>query len=327
LKYNFGNNRYRMKVLFVSAGTRAGVPAEVVRNQGEALVQEGIELKHFCVGRGGVWGYLRGLPRLRKEVKAFKPDIVHAHYSFSAFIAGLSGARPVVASIMGSEVNGSSLHRLMIRLFIKYFWNETIVKTAAMAEKLKLDQNHIIPNGVNTGRFMPVSFDEAIAKTDLEKGKTNIIFVSNPERNEKNWALAVEAVEMLNDNNIRLKAVYNIRNSDLVYYYNAASLLLLTSKWEGSPNVVKEAMACNCPVVATDVGDVRFLTGGTEGTFLTSFDSRDVSEKIREALLFAGREGRTKGREHILKAGLDSVSVSHRLIKIYEANQSRKGKN
>jgi len=306
-----------MKVLFVSAGTRAGAPAEVVKNQGEALLQEGIELRHFCVGKKGAWGYVQALPRLRREVKTFQPDIVHAHYSLSAFVAALSGAEPVVASIMGSEVNGNSFHRLMIRFFIKHFWTETIVKTAEMAEKLKLDARHVIPNGVNTSRFKPVSYDEAIAKTSLEKGKTNIIFVSNPERSEKNWALAQKAVEMLNDNNVKLTAVYNLNNSELVYYYNAASLLLLTSKWEGSPNVVKEAMACNCPVVSTDVGDVRLILNDTEGTYITSFDYNEIAEKLSDAIKFTRINGRTDGRRRIIEKGLDSGSVSKRLINIY----------
>jgi teichuronic acid biosynthesis glycosyltransferase TuaC len=306
-----------MKVLFVSAGTRAGIPAEVVKNQGESLSGEGVELKHFCIGRGGLWGYLRALPRIRREIRLFRPDVVHAHYSLSAFIAALSGFRPVVASIMGSETNGYSLHRLLIRVFIKFFWTETIVKTRKMALQLRTEEVHIIPNGVNTDRFVPMNEEEAMARTTLERGKTNIIFVSNPGRPEKNWQLAVKAVALLNDESIKLTAVFGVNNSDLVCYYSSASLLLLTSKWEGSPNVVKEAMACNCPVVSTDVGDVRAILSNTEGTYLTSFDCTDVAEKLSEAIKFARTKGRTQGREKIFENELDSKSISKKLIGIY----------
>jgi len=306
-----------MKVLFVSAGTRAGTPAEVVKNQGEALAGAGVELKHFCIGRGGLWGYLRALPRLRRELKLFRPDVVHAHYSLSAFIAAMSGFRPVVASIMGSETNGSSVHRLLIRLFIRFFWTETIVKTNAMALQLRKADVHIIPNGVNTDRFRPMQREDAIAKTSLDRRKTNIIFVSNPDRLEKNWQLAAKAVSSLNDESVQLTAVFNINNSDLVYYYNAANVLLLTSKWEGSPNVIKEAMACNCPVVSTDVGDVSSILKDTEGTYITSFDYKDIAEKLSEAVRFTKTKGRTNGRERIIAKGLDSKSVSEKLINVY----------
>jgi teichuronic acid biosynthesis glycosyltransferase TuaC len=306
-----------MRVLFVSAGTRGGMPAEVVKNQADALKSEGVELEHFCIGRGGLWGYIRAIPRLRREIKLLRPDVVHAHYSLSAFIAALSGFRPVVASIMGSETSGSLPHRLLIRLFIKLFWTETVVKSRAMAFQLKTDDVYVIPNGVNIARFRPMNREEAITGTTLERRKTNIIFVSNPDRQEKNWQLAVKAVASLSYENIKLTAVYNVSNRDLVYYYNSASLLLLTSLREGSPNVIKEAMACNCPIVSTDVGDVRSVLGTTEGTYITSFDHKDIAEKLSDAIKFAEIKGRTNGRDRIIETGLDSKSVSEKLISIY----------
>lgn len=96
---------------------------------------------------------------------------------------------------------------------------------------------------------------------------------------------------------------------------NAADVLLLTSRYEGSPNVIKEAMACNCPIVATDVGDIRWIIGDTEGCYLTSFDPGDVASKLQLALKF-GR--RTRGRERLIELGLDSVSVAKRIVQLYQ---------
>jgi teichuronic acid biosynthesis glycosyltransferase TuaC len=134
---------------------------------------------------------------------------------------------------------------------------------------------------------------------------------------EKNYILAERAVKYIDDNRIKLITVSGIPNSELPFYYNAADVLILTSLWEGSPNVIKEAMACNCPIVSTDVGDVRSILGETEGTYLTSFDYRDVAEKLSAAIKFTETSGRTKGRERIMEKGLDSGSVSEKLINIY----------
>ena len=99
----------------------------------------------------------------------------------------------------------------------------------------------------------------------------------------------------------------------MVNYYNASDVILSTSLWEGSPNAIKETMACNIPIVSTDVGDVKDLFGTTEGCYLTSFDLSDVSDKLSKAINFAKR---TKGRENIsyLKAAL----VAKKLTDIYK---------
>jgi len=206
-----------MKVLFVSAGNKNGDPRDVVKNQGESLIAVGIELRFFCITGGGLKGYLRALPLLKNEIRKFRPDVIHAHYSLSGFLASLAGARRLIVSLMGSEVN-NAFHRLILRLFIGRFWQVTIVKTAKMASKLNVGKTLVIPNGVNINRFRPVVHDEAIRKTVLEEGKKNIIFVANPSRPEKNFKLASMAVEMLRDKNVKLTAVFNTPNEDLVYY-------------------------------------------------------------------------------------------------------------
>lgn len=125
-------------------------------------------------------------------------------------------------------------------------------------------------------------------------------------------------MEILNDNSVILHTVYNVTNTDLIYYYNAAELLLMTSFHEGSPNVIKEAMACNCPIVSTDVGDLRWLFGQTPGYFITSFNPADIAEKIKRAIEFRKKNSQTKGRERILELGLDSDTVAMKIIEVYK---------
>jgi glycosyltransferase involved in cell wall biosynthesis len=116
----------------------------------------------------------------------------------------------------------------------------------------------------------------------------------------------------LNNENIEFHIVFGIENKILPYYFNAADVLLLTSLWEGSPNVVKEAMACNLPIVSTDVGDVRELMGGTAGCYITNFHASDVAKKLRLALEFGKRtDGRKKVRH------LDTIQIAEKISKIY----------
>ena len=139
--------------------------------------------------------------------------------------------------------------------------------------------------------------------------------MSNPNRPEKNFNLVRQACDMLNDKNIDLHAIYNIPHDKIPYYYYSADLLLFTSLSEGSPNVIKEAMACNLPIVSTDVGDVKEIIGGIEGCFICSYDPKDVADKIKMALDYGKR---TNGREQIIKLGLDSDSIAKKIIKVYE---------
>ena len=307
-----------MKILFVSSGNKSGSPRDVVNTQGAALKKRGADLDYFCVRGGGLRGYLSALPALRRRLKTDPAEIVHAHYSLSGFLAYFAGARPLIVSLMGSEAYGGRAVRLMTRIFARFFWSYTIVKTREMKEKLGLKNAVIIPNGVDLSVFFDRGKKEALAKTFADINKTNILFVADPGRAEKNFSLACDSVRMLNEGKVLLTPFYNIPNTDLPWFYSAADVVLLTSTWEGSPNVIKEAMACGCPIVSTDVGDVRFIVGSTEGTYLASQNASDISEKLSKAIRYSRTTGRTKGRDRIKEIGLHSERISQDIISLYE---------
>jgi glycosyltransferase involved in cell wall biosynthesis len=302
-----------MKVLFVSSG-KSGDVGTVVKNQGESLKREGIDIEYFII-KPGLSGYLKAIPEIRVTFKKGNFDLVHAHYSLSAFTASVAGFFPLVVSLMGSDAYVSGFLRLITRFFYKLRWKTTIVKTPGMKEILKMKHAMVIPNGVDIERFKPYSQESARKYLGYPMDKKLIVFISVPNRKEKNLNLASQAVKELNDDNVELMHVHDVSNSEVPYYLNAADALLLTSKWEGSVNVVKEAMACNCPIVSTDVGDVRWIIGGTTGCYISSSDEGEIAACLRKALSF-GR--RTDGRERIIELGIDSRSVAVKLIDIYE---------
>lgn len=314
-----------LKVLFVSSGNSKKGISPIVRAQGESLKKAGIEVAYFPILGKGLKGYMKNVLPLKRHMREYEYDIVHAHYSLSALVATLAGCKPLVVSLMGSDAKMGGVFRQVARFFGKCLWNQVIVKSISMMNDINLSKTAIIPNGVNCSVFRPMPKTGLKQNLFFSENKATVLFLANPARESKNFKLAESANKQLNSLcNAELAVRFNLPIEQIPKIINAADVILLTSRWEGSPNVVKEAMACNCPVVATDVGDVAWLFGDEPGHFLTGFDPADVADKIRDALDFAGRHGRTRGRERIKGLRLDSKSVAEKIIRVYEEVKSRK---
>ncbi len=319
-----------MKVLFVASGNSKSGVTPIVSNQGESLKKKGIDLDYFPIRGKGIFNYLKHVFLLKKYLEKNRYDIIHAHYGLCGLISHLARSKEkLVVSFMGDdligEINGKGKYSFVGNLYVlinKYFsrrFDYIITKSEQLDSILKkITDKAIIPNGVDTETFFEVSKHEARAVVRFEPEAKIIIFVSSPERKEKNYILASEAVNYLDDPAVKLVTVNSFENGKLKYIYNAADVLILTSYHEGSPNVIKEAMACNCPIVSTSVGDVKLVIGNSEGCYITSFDVIDITEKLRAALKYSQSKGRTKGRDRIFKLGLDSSSVADKIINIYK---------
>lgn len=319
-----------MKVLFIASGNHGAV-SPVVGNQAEALMSEGVEIEWYLLKGKGIKGYLKNVKPLRKYLNEHKYDAIHAHYSLSAFVASLAGAKPLVVSLMGSDVKAAGWYKFIIRLFATFGgWKSIIVKSNDMYRSLGIKRAIIIPNGVNMERFKPMDKAEcqktlgwqmANDKSQITNDKfVHILFPANASRPEKDYALAQAAVQITNDKlqttntHVVLHAFENTPNEETPYWYNAADVVLMTSKWEGSPNAIKEAMACSRPIVATNVGDIVERTSGVDGCFVAqSRNPHELASLIEKALAF----NVTKGRERIIADGLDSHIINQKLIELY----------
>jgi len=303
-----------MKVLFVSSGNSVNGIGIIVKNQGESLIKKGIDITFYTITGKGITGYIRNIPRLAGQIRKDQYDIIHAHYSLSAFVATMSTRKPVIVSLMGSDTQVTGLMRSFIRILSKYFWAATIVKTNRMKTMLRLENSAVIPNGVDLDQFVHVTQTEAQLKVGFNPGNKHIVFFSNPERREKNFTLASEAVNLLNyPRKVEFHVVYNVDFSMVRYYLYAADVLLLTSYYEGSPNIIKEALACNLPIVATNVGDIRENIEAVSGCFITDFDPKDVAVKLKCALDF---DHKTTGRK-VIEERFDSQMIAVKLSYVY----------
>ncbi len=302
-----------MKILFVCSGNKGISP--IVKSQADSLKNKEVELEVFPIIGQGLRGYLKNIPKLKKQILIFKPDIIQSHYSFCGIIASLATKKiPIVASLMGSDTYQSKLMKLTIRYFANYRWSKTIVKSEDMKIRLGLNNAIILPNGVDIELFRPLDKKECRNKLEWEWDKKYILFASNPARPEKNFVLAKQTIENLNNDKIELKVVYDVDHKLMPIYLNAADVFLLTSKWEGSPNIVKEAMACNIPIVATEVGDIKYLFGNIEGYYYTDPDPNKLVEYINFVL---NNDIKPTGRQRIIDLNLDYDSFAEKLISIY----------
>ena len=309
-----------MKVVFVASGNKnVGSVSAFVQSQFDSLKEKGLDMILFPVVGHGAKAHLRAARNLRKLVRKEKPDIVHAHYSVCGYVATIATLflKPkVVVSILGSFPKKNKKWKL-VRFFIKHVWDKTLVKSQRTANQLEMDLP-VVPNGVNLEQFNLLDQKAARAACHFEDDRKYIIWCSNPSRSEKRFPLAQKAVVQLQDDSVVLYPVFDHPHDEVVRYMCAADVLLLTSVSEGSPNVIKEAMACNCPIVSTDVGDVSWVTENVEGTFVASDDKpATISECIRKALVFGKR---TNGRDAIVEKGLTTGNIAKRIIAVYKSS-------
>ena len=306
-----------LKVLFASSGNKRDGISTIVFNQGQSIKKYNIGLDCYMVTGKGVQGYIKHLKPLSIAIKNGEYDVVHVHYSLCGFLVSLSAPlKPrVVVSLMGS-FKKNSLKYYLIHFFAKYRWSHVIVKSQRMQDQINLKQSHIIPNGVQIDKFIKQP-DRNYLRRELnfDPDKKYVIFVSNPDRAEKNFKLCRDSVAALDDPSVQLITVFNQPHEMVVKYLLAGDVLMLTSFSEGSPNVVKEAMAACCPIVATNVGDIKYLIGDLNGCYvLESFGVKESTEKLKQALKFGKR---TLGLDKIISIGLSADEVAKRIIKLY----------
>lgn len=304
-----------MKVLFVRSSNNGIDP--ITTNQGLSLAATGVEVVFFDLKGKGLSGYLQNIPRLRKAIRSSNPQLIHAHYALSGFAASLAfSGLPVGVSLMGCDVNDKkSIIPFFTRLFARYCWKFVIVKSREMFRNLGDPRAVVLPNGIDFNLFTPGDRLSAMESLGWNKDSVHILFASDPQRYEKNFSLAEKAINVLKSEkkNIELHFLMDIPHHRMPLYYNAANLLLLTSIREGSPNVIKEAIACECPVISTDVGDVAEITAGIKNCFIVGFDPEEIRDSVNKILDDGGRsDGRSK-ISHIAKE-----AVALRLVNIYQ---------
>ena len=281
----------------------------------DALHLEKIEIEYYLLRGKGVTGYLRELPKLRKKIREYMPDVIHAHYGLSCLLANLATRRvPVVSTYHGTDINDSKVRRLSKMAIRMSAWNIFVSrKNMDLAGCGEGNKASLIPCGIDDALFKPMDKLNCRAQLGLQVDKKFVMFTKQFTNPIKNYPLAKAAVDLLTD--VELVEFKGYTREESVMLMNAVDAVIMTSFSEGSPQVIKEAMACGCPIVSIDVGDVGERINGVDGCYLVrSREPIDIAEALEKALTF---KGKTNGREKLIADGLTNKQVAERLVEIY----------
>ena len=297
------------------ASENKGKAAPFVVEQMLALQRRGCLVSFFGLRGKGLKGYLKNLPALKQTIMEFQPDVIHAHYGLSGLFANLQRQVPVVTTYHGSDINERKVlpfSKMAMRLSA---WNVFVSqKTIEIAQPK--GKYTLLPCGIDLSDSQLTDKIEARRKMGWDAAKRYILFAGAFDNQVKDSPLAKETVAALKDDNVDLMELKGYSREEVTLLMCAADVLLMTSFSEGSPQVIKEAMACGCPIVSVDVGDVKKRMEGVEGCFVSETrNPQELAVLLKKALTF---QGKTRGREKMLADGLDNESVTRRLMMIYE---------
>lgn len=310
-----------MRVLIVCSGN-AGDVATFVKEQTVSLEKLGIDFDYFLIKGRGPIGYLKNYFPLLKKIESSKPDIIHAHYGLSGLLSVFQKEIPVVITFHGSDIN--SKHRkgktnknnninLFSRIALKYS-NYNIFVSHDLAMQARVTDNYsVIPCGVDMNLFYEVDKDDCRRKFNFDSSYNYVLFSSEFTNRVKNFLLAKSITDLCN--NVKLIELKGFKREEVRDLLNACDSLIVTSYNEGSSQIIKEAMACNQPIVSTDVADIKEIFHNVEGNYITSYDPIDGKNKMIQALNF---KKRTLGRNRIRELGLDLNSTADKVLAVYK---------
>lgn len=311
-----------MNVLLVHSGNSVTNSQDYtfVKEQGDALARQGVSVSYFAVKGKGAKGYLSSLPRLKQQIRDKEIDLVHAHYGFCGAICVLQRTVPVVITFHNGETlttKGTLVSSLAAR-FSAY----NIFVAQHIHDKLIFipKEYSIIPCGIDMDKLPLLEKQTALREMGLPEDRPNILFGGSFSNERKNYPLAKEAIDLL-PFPVNLIEMKGFSRSEVNKLLCGCDLFLLPTKSEGSPQVVKEALACNCPIVATGVADIPQLLEGVRNSYTTGFDAQEIASRIKMIL----QDGeRSDGRRRIAELKLDNPQVAESLLAIYHSVLARR---
>jgi len=323
----------KIRILYVVIAAK-DVPLEIQNSNDVAHVcprqlKEGVEALGYEADYFPIAGTVSRLNYVKGALKFFwmslrgdldKYDIIHAHYGFHGVVARCQFRKPLVLSLMGSDVY-RKWERQIARVLVK-FVDAVIVPGRQMLALVDNYPGDVIPYGTDLDIFVPMDNQaELREKLNLPKDKKLVLFPYNPTRVYHKRPDVIEgAVKQIEG--AEMIVAYGKSSSQVAEYMNACDVLAMASSYEGSPGTIREALACNMPIVSVDVADVKDHITGVEGCYVCEREPNDMAAKLR--LAFADNKRLPHGREQVINLGLKECA--QRTIELYERVLQKRGK-
>jgi glycosyltransferase involved in cell wall biosynthesis len=312
-----------MKILYVvvaasntppSIQHEDSVAAVAPRQLKQGLERQGIEVDYFPVaGTFSRMNYLKAcwkMFRLSLGGALDQYDLIHAHYGYNGIVARCQFRRPVLVSFMGSDVYRRWEQRLA--WLLARMVTAVHVPGGQMCERINFPAE-VIPYGTDLDIFFPTDQAQARQRLGLPADKKLVLFPYNPERvYHKRPDMIEGAVKQIEG--AEMIAVFGKPPQVVAQYMNACDVMAMASSYEGSPVAIREALACNLPIVSVDVADVKVHLEGVCGCYMCERNSDDMAAKLR--LVFADGQRLKDGRERVLNLSLDASAA--RMLEFYK---------
>jgi teichuronic acid biosynthesis glycosyltransferase TuaC len=303
-----------------------------VEQQIAGLKQIGLEIEVMFVDRikQGMRVYLGLESQIQAAVSRFQPDVIHSMYGgvLAGQVTSAVKDRPTVVTFHGSDLLGENLSGTIRKAISRYgVWcsrkaaqraSGIIVVSKILLDALpkRMDRSKIrvIPCGIDLERFKPLDQQSCRERLGWESSRFHILFAGSRDP-VKRPALARAAAAAIKTREVHAEIHYlrGVPNGDVPIWLNASDVVLLTSLHEGSPTIVKEALACNVPVVSVNVGDVSERIQGIGGCYIAFPEPADIAAKLS---LVYDRRRRVSGRLKMQALSLEQIA--NRLKDTYE---------
>ena len=324
-----------LRVLFVSPGVLAGAHLVFVRREADALRAAGheVEVFGFDNSRYAPAHLARQVTLLRDAIRRARPDILHAQFGkFNALICSvavlLSDEKPpLVITFRGTDINRNTRYSALRSALgiaasqaAAFAARALVCVSREIRDKVwaaALRPALVVPTGVDLRTFVPMARERARARLGWRAEERVVLFNAgrNPAVKDPELAAAAVAQAKTQLDGIRFVVLDGTAApEEIPLYMNAADCLLVTSRTEGSPTVVQEAMACNLPVVSVDVGDVRERLLGVRHCAVVR---RDPAALGLALATLPRQPRRSDGRAHAEALSVDAIAA--RLVELYGA--------
>jgi teichuronic acid biosynthesis glycosyltransferase TuaC len=261
-------------------------------------------------GHESKFRYLKAAVDVFAQTRRASYDVVHAHYGLSGVPALFRSRTPLVVTLHGSDALSGVVEPFVSQMVCKLA-DKVIVVSNEIRKRIS---GELIPCGIDLERFVPGDRVAARAKLNLPLNRRFILFPYDRHRKVKRFDLAQAAVDRLGARDVECLAVSRVRNEEMPWYYRASDAMILCSESEGSPTSVKEALACNIPVVSTNVGDVAEILRGIDGCELCEAAPEPLAVGLRRVLNSQRAfNGRTAMRRY------DHRQVVEALLRVYRS--------